>query len=131
MNDESRHEPSQRDPSAQLAEPTGRARSTRSARLLIRLAKQARRRKFPAEEKNRILLEGIRGEVSVSELCRREGRSADADHRFAHWEADSTRRSLGQGVNLGREAGAAPERVIKKLQRLLKKSGEQKRFLPR
>ncbi|MGA2632527.1 MAG: transposase [Terriglobia bacterium] len=31
------------------------------------------RRKFPAEEKIRIVLEGIRGEVAVSELCRREG----------------------------------------------------------
>ncbi|MBZ5670565.1 MAG: transposase [Acidobacteriia bacterium] len=30
------------------------------------------RRKYPAEEKIRILLEGIRGEVSVSELCRRK-----------------------------------------------------------
>ncbi len=30
-------------------------------------------RKFPAEEKIRILLEGIRAESSVAELCRREG----------------------------------------------------------
>ena len=31
------------------------------------------RLKFPAEEKIRIVLEGIRGEVAVSVLCRREG----------------------------------------------------------
>jgi len=73
MKDESKHEQSQHDPSAQLAEPSGRARSTQSARLLIRRAKQASRRRFPAEEKIRILLEGVRGEVAVSELCRREG----------------------------------------------------------
>jgi transposase len=31
------------------------------------------RRKFPAEKKIRIVLDGIRGELAVSELCRREG----------------------------------------------------------
>jgi transposase-like protein len=49
------------------------ARAGESARQLIRRAKQASRRKFPAEEKIRILLEGIRAEVSVVELCQREG----------------------------------------------------------
>ena len=31
------------------------------------------RRRFSSEDKIRILMEGIRGEVAVSELCRREG----------------------------------------------------------
>ena len=44
-----------------------------TARQLIRRAKRASRRKFPAEEKIRVVMEGIRGEVSVVELCRREG----------------------------------------------------------
>ncbi len=43
------------------------------ARALIRRTKQASRRRFPAEEKIRILLETIRAEISVAELCRREG----------------------------------------------------------
>jgi len=73
MNEQSKQEETKHDPSEHLLEPSGRARSTQSARLLIRRAKQASRRKFPAEEKIRILLEGVRGEVSVSELCRREG----------------------------------------------------------
>lgn len=49
------------------------ARAGEHARQLIRRAKQASRRKFPAEEKIRILLEGIQAEISVAELCRREG----------------------------------------------------------
>jgi len=55
--------------------PEGRAvgRRGETARQLIRRAKRASRRKFPAEEKIRIVMEGIRGEVSVVELCRREG----------------------------------------------------------
>jgi transposase len=48
-------------------------RSGDTARALIRRAKQASRRRFPSEEKIRILLEGVRAEVSVAELCRREG----------------------------------------------------------
>ncbi len=37
------------------------------ARALIRQIKQASRRRFPAEEKIPILLEGIRAELSVAE----------------------------------------------------------------
>jgi len=48
-------------------------RAGEAARALIRRTRQVTRRKFPAEEKIRIVLEGIRGEVAVSELCRREG----------------------------------------------------------
>jgi len=49
------------------------SKSGETARELLRRTKQVTRRKFPAEEKIRILLEGIRAEVSVAELCRREG----------------------------------------------------------
>jgi transposase len=38
----------------------------------IRRAKHITRRAFTAEDKIRIVMEGIRGEISVSELCRRE-----------------------------------------------------------
>ena len=54
-------------------EESSAVRTGETARQLIRRAQQASRRKFPAEEKIRILLEGVRGEVSVVELCRREG----------------------------------------------------------
>ena len=52
---------------------TGAARSAETARSLIRKAKRATRRRFSSEDKIRILMEGIRGELAVSELCRREG----------------------------------------------------------
>ena len=38
----------------------------------IRKAKVASRRQFSAEDKIRVVMEGIRGDLSVSELCRRE-----------------------------------------------------------
>jgi transposase len=60
---------------AETAEATvsRKARSAQTARALIHRAKRASRRRFPTEDKIRIVLEGIRGEVSVAELSRREG----------------------------------------------------------
>jgi transposase len=39
----------------------------------IRRVKRVTRRKYTPEEKVRIVLEGFRGEIGVSALCRREG----------------------------------------------------------
>ena len=40
---------------------------------VIAQIKKATRRKFSSDEKIRIVLEGLRGEQSISEICRREG----------------------------------------------------------
>jgi len=40
---------------------------------IVREIKRRTRRKFTAEEKIRIVLEGLRGEESITDLCRREG----------------------------------------------------------
>jgi transposase len=40
---------------------------------VVREIKRRTRRKFSAEEKIRIVLEGLRGELSIAEICRREG----------------------------------------------------------
>jgi transposase len=44
-----------------------------SPEAIIRDIKRKTRRKFTAEEKIRIVHEGIRGEASISDLCRKEG----------------------------------------------------------
>ena len=44
-----------------------------STEAAVREIRRKTRRKFSAEEKIRIVLEGLRGEISVRELCRREG----------------------------------------------------------
>ena len=46
---------------------------TQETRTFIRQVRAASRRKYSPEEKIRILLEGFRREVAVSDLCRREG----------------------------------------------------------
>ena len=40
---------------------------------VIRDIRRATRRHFSAEEKIRIVLDGLRGEESIAEICRREG----------------------------------------------------------
>jgi len=44
-----------------------------STEKLVRTIKRKARRKFEPEERIRIVLEGLRGEESIAELCRREG----------------------------------------------------------
>ena len=44
-----------------------------SAERVVKDIRRATRRHFSAEEKIRVVLEGLRGEESIAELCRREG----------------------------------------------------------
>ena len=44
-----------------------------NSRSVISEIKRKTRRKFSSEEKIRIVLEGLRGEESISEICRKEG----------------------------------------------------------
>ena len=46
---------------------------TEETKRFVRQVRAATRRKYTAEEKIRIVLEGFRREVTVNELCRREG----------------------------------------------------------
>ncbi len=55
--------------------PSKKKQSTEAA---VREIRRRTRRKFAPEEKVRIVLEGLRGEQSISELCRREGIAANA-----------------------------------------------------
>ena len=50
--------------------PRTKKQSTEAA---VREIRRRTRRNFAPEEKIRIVLEGLRGEQSISELCRREG----------------------------------------------------------
>ena len=50
--------------------PRGR---TSSSEQIIRDIKRNTRKQYSAEEKIRIVLDGLRGEDSIAELCRREG----------------------------------------------------------
>ena len=59
---------------------TGKKQSTEAA---VREIRRPPRRKFAPEEKIRIVLEGLRGEESISELCRREGIASNLYYRWS------------------------------------------------
>jgi len=53
-------------------EKVGRPRK-RTAEAVVKDIRRQTRRKFGSEEKIRIVLEGLKGEESISEICRKEG----------------------------------------------------------
>ena len=72
----------------------------------IRDIRRATRRHFSAEEKIRIVLEGLRGEESIAELCRREG---IASSMYYGWSRSSLRPVKG-GSPATRRAPRPPTR---------------------
>jgi len=50
---------------------------------VVREIRRKTRRKFDSEEKIRIVLEGLRGEESIAELCRREGISPNLYYNWS------------------------------------------------
>ena len=58
-------------------------RKKRSAEKTVRDIRRATRRHYSAEEKIRIVLEGLRGEDTIAELCRREGLNSNVYYRWS------------------------------------------------
>ena len=64
---------------------TQKSGPTETAEQHVRDIRRATRKKYSAEEKIRIVLAGLRGEYSISELCRREGL---AESLYYSWSKD-------------------------------------------
>jgi transposase len=60
-----------------------RSESNRSPEAVVREIRRKTRRKFTPEEKIRIVLEGLKGEESISEICRREGITSSLYYRWS------------------------------------------------
>ena len=56
---------------------------TRSAEQTVRDIRRATRRQYSSEEKIRIVVEGLRGEESIAELCRKEGINQNLYYRWS------------------------------------------------
>ena len=99
----------------------------------IRLTPHTRRR-FSAEEKIRIVLEGLQGEESIATLCRREGLNPNLYYRWSkefleagkrRLVGDTTREATSGEVVAVREEVVQLKQVVAELvleNRLLKKS---------
>jgi transposase len=105
-----------------------------SAERVVKDIRRATRRHFSAEDKIRIVLDGLRGEDSIAELCRREGISQGLYYTWSKEFMEAGKRRLAGDTaraattdevkNLRREAGALKECVadLTLENRLLKKS---------
>lgn len=61
---------------------------------VVQEIRRATRRKFSAEEKIRIVLEGLRGEVPITELARREGIAPTVYYRWSKAFLDAGKNGL-------------------------------------
>jgi len=71
---------------------------------IVREIKRQTRRKFTAEEKIRIVLEGLRGEAGISDLCRKEGIHPTMYYKWSKAFLEAGKRQLN-GDTI-REAGS-------------------------
>lgn len=55
----------------------------RSVEKTVRDIRRRTRKKYSSEEKIRIVLEGLRGEESIAELCRKEGLNPNVYYRWS------------------------------------------------
>jgi len=87
---------------------------------VIREIRRATRRKFGAEEKIRIVVEGLRGEISVSALCRREGIAPTMYYRWSKDFLEAGKNGLTRDTR--RDATAQEVRQLKEENEALKKA---------
>ena len=65
---------------------------------VIKQIRKATRRKFSAEEKIRIVLEGLRGETPISEICRREGIAASVYYKWSKSFLEAGKNGLTRAI---------------------------------
>jgi transposase len=105
-----------------------------SAEAVVRDIRRQTRRKYNAEEKIRIVLEGLRGEASIAELCRREGINPNMYYKWskefleagkARLTGDTKREASSSQVEDMRRENEQLKQVVAELllkNRVLKKS---------
>jgi transposase len=104
------------------------------AERVVKDIRRATRRHFSAEDKIRVVLEGLRGEDSIAELCRREGIVQNLYYRWSkefleagkkRLAGDTARAATSDEVKELRREACALKEVVAELtleNRLLKKS---------
>jgi transposase len=110
------------------------SKGDRNPEAVVKEIRRVTRRKFSAEEKIRIVLEGLKGEVSISELCRREGIVSNLYYRWSkdfleagkkRLQGDTVREATSSEVVGLRQESEQLKQLVAELSlknRLLKKS---------
>jgi transposase len=72
-----------------------------SAQAVVKDIRRATRKQYGAEEKIRIVLEGLRGEDSIAELCRREGIAQGVYYKWSKDFMEAGKRRLAGDTSRG------------------------------
>ena len=99
---------------------TEKNQQNRSIEKTVRDIRRATRRQYSAEEKIRIVLEGLRGEESIAELCRREGINTNIYYRWSKEFLEAGKKRLAGDT--AREATSDEVRNLRTETRLLKET---------
>jgi transposase len=91
-----------------------------SAEEAVRDIRRATRRHFSAEEKIRIVLEGLRGEDSIAELCRKEGIAQNLYYRWSKEFLEAGKKRLAGDT--AREASSDEVKQLRAEARQLKEA---------
>ena len=86
--------------------------ATKSSERVVKDIRRATRKQYSAEEKIRIVLDGLRGEYSIAELCRREGIAESLYYSWSKEFLEAGKRRLA-----GDTARAATTDEVKGLRR--------------
>jgi transposase len=90
----------------------------RSSERIIKDIKRKTRRQYSAEEKIRIVLDGLRGEDSIAELCRREGISQGIYYKWSKDFMEAGKKRLAGDIV--RQANSSEVTHLRKEARVLK-----------
>ena len=82
---------------------------------LVKDIRRRTRKKYSSEEKIRIVLEGMRGEESIAELCRREGLNQNVYYRWSKEFLEAGKQRLAGDIK--REASSSEVTDLKKEKR--------------
>jgi transposase len=88
------------------------------AEAVVRDIRRATRRHYSAEDKIRIVLEGLRGEHSIAELCRREAIAESLYYSWSKEFLEAGRRRLAGDT--AREATSGEVKTLRQEARVLK-----------
>lgn len=90
----------------------------RSTESLVKEIKRETRRKFSSEEKIRIILEGLKGEVPITEICRKEGIASAIYYRWSKDFMEAGMKRLSGDIQ--REANSSEVAELRKESESLK-----------
>ena len=76
--------------------------NAQSSKDIVKGIRRATRKRYSAEEKIRIVLDGLRGEMSIAELCRREGIAEGLYYSWSKEFLEAGKRRCSYSVTLGR-----------------------------